>query len=193
MKYIKYILISVLLLTLTGSNLVGQVPAEPTHSKLESRELDPRAKVLSQYFASHNSPFEYQAQDFIDASDKFGLDWKLVPAIAGVESTFGKAAFGYNAWGWGIYGDNALNFKSWRTGIYTVSKGLKTGYIDRGLTNPYKMNKVYAASPSWGFKVNFFMNDMDRFASQDGMASIKATNPLIKTAAASARLAYNRI
>lgn len=147
-----------------GSTFSGKVSDTPNTPKLESREFDPRAKILSDYFASYNSPLQYQAQDFVDAADKYALDWKLVPAISGVESTFGKAAYDYNAWGWGIYGNQALGFKSWKDGIYTVSEGLRQNYFDRGLTNPYSINRVYAASPSWGWKVNFFINDLDQFA-----------------------------
>ena len=93
------------------------------------------------------------------------MDWKLVPAIAGVESTFGKRIpGGYNAYGWGVYGDNAIYFKSWKDGIYTLNKGLKENYINKGLTNPYAMNRVYAASPRWGGNVSYFIADIERFS-----------------------------
>lgn len=157
-------LIAFLLLTLTGSSFGTKTTVQPNQPKLESRQFDQRAQVLSDYFASYNSPLQYQAQDFVDAADKYNLDWKLVPAISGVESTFGKSAYGYNAWGWGIYGNEALGFNSWKDGIYAVSEGLRQNYFDRGLSDPYAINRVYAASPSWGWKVNFFLNDLDRFA-----------------------------
>lgn len=166
MKYIKYILVAIFLLALTGTNFYDQNHNIPPLHKVEAREFDPRAKILSDYFDSYNSPLQYQAQDFVDAADKYSLDWKLVPAISGVESTFGKASYGFNAWGWGVYGDQALNFRSWKDGIYTVTEGLKQNYVDKGLTDPYKMNRAYAASPSWGWKVNFFMKDLENFASR---------------------------
>lgn len=190
MQKLKYILVSVLLLTFTGSSFLGEIPTQSTHPKLEARQLDQRAKILSNYFAIFNSPLQFQSQDFIDAADTYNLDWKLVPAISGVESTFGKASYGYNAWGWGIYGNQALGFTSWKDGIYTVSEGLKKGYIDQGLTNPILMNRAYATSPSWGWKVNFFMNDLEKFAAKNRVGVTKVTNPLTKTAAASALLAF---
>lgn len=129
------------------------------------RKLDPKAEILAKYLAKYNSPLQYHAQDFIDAARVYGLDWKLVPAIAGVESTFGKfTPGGFNGWGWGVYGTQTIYFTSWREGIFTVSKGLKENYINKGLTNPYAMNKIYAVSPHWGWKVTYFMNDIDRFA-----------------------------
>ncbi len=145
----------------TGKTLVME-----TYQPVETRQLDKRAQILADYFAKYNSPFEYQAQDFIDAADQYGIDWKLVPAISGVESTFGKQSYGYNAWGWGIYGDNTLDFKSWKDGIYTVTGGLKQNYIDKGLTDPFAMNRAYAASPLWGRKVNYFIKDLEKFTQE---------------------------
>lgn len=138
---------------------------------VESKALDPRGQILRDYLAKHNSPLQFHAQDFIDAADTYNVDWKLVPAIAGVESTFGKHTPGggyagpsYNGWGWGVYGNQALYFGSWRAGIFTVTKGLKEGYIDKGLTDPYSMNRKYASSQAWGKNVAFFLNDIDTFA-----------------------------
>lgn len=176
-----------------GEKLV-QAKTEPQTAKVEVKKLDPRAQVLADYFKQYNSPFQYQAQDFIDAADAYGIDWRLVPAISGVESTFGKAIpGGYNAWGWGVYGNQALGFNSWRDGIFTVAGGLKKGYIDKGLTDPYAMNRVYAASPTWGSRVNLFLNDIQNFASSytptEEKTSSARVNALSKTAGASAQLA----
>ncbi len=124
------------------------------------------------------------------------MDWKLVPAIAGVESTFGKfTPGGYNGWGWGVYGTQALYFNSWRDGIFTVSKGLKENYINNGLTDPYSMNRIYAASPVWGSKVAYFMNDIDQFskthrALSENSLPVNYSDPELKTAGISAKLAF---
>lgn len=158
------------------SLLLSSIAPVSFAQKDEQKELDPfvvqkadnRTIILSRYLATHNSPLQYHAQDFIDAADKNSLDWKLVPAIAGVESTFGKfIPGGYNGWGWGVYGNQALYFKSWKDGIYTVSAGLKKNYIDRGLKDPLSINRVYAASPSWGRKVNFFIAEITKFEKEN--------------------------
>lgn len=135
--------------------------------EIVSKKLDPQAEILANYLAQFDSPLQYHAQDFVDAARVYGLDWKMLPAIAGVESTFGKhIPGGYNAWGWGVYGDQAIYFSSWREGIFTLAKGLKENYINKGLTQPYSMNRVYAASPHWGGKVTYFMQDLDKFGAQ---------------------------
>ncbi len=140
---------------------------------IQSRELDSRAVVLKDYLAQYDSPLQNNAQDFIEAADKYGIDWKLVPAISGVESTFGRQIpGGYNGWGWGVYGDQAIYFNSWKEAIFTISEGLKKGYIDQGLTNPYAMNTKYAASPTWGTKVDYFLNDIDKFTKNNQTKSL---------------------
>lgn len=160
-----------------------------TH-QIEARQIDRRTQILADYFAQYDSPLQYHAQDFIDAADINGVDWKLVPAIAGVESTFGKfIPGGYNAWGWGVYGNQALAFSSWRNGIFTVTEGLKKNYIDQGLTNPYTMSPVYAASPTWGYKVDYFMKDLDSLRKTKGLSNQpKMIVVLNKTAGVSAEL-----
>lgn len=126
--------------------------------------MDERAKILQEYLFRYNSPLRNHTQDFVEAADLYSLDWKLVAAISGVESTFGKAIpGGYNAWGWGVYGTQAIYFKSWRDGIYTVSAGLRQNYLDKGLTNPYEINRIYAASPTWGSHVSYFLQDIENF------------------------------
>lgn len=139
--------------------------AKSSISNVEAKQLDRQAQILAGYLHTHNSPLEYHAQDFIDSAKKYNLDWKLVVAISGVESTFGKhIPGGFNGWGWGVYGTQAIYFNSWKEAIYTISQGLRKNYVDKGYTEPYSMNRIYAASPTWGSKVTFFMNEIDKFA-----------------------------
>ena len=122
----------------------------------EINSEDNRVKTLRSFFEYYNSPLSSYAQVFIDRADEYNLDWRLVEAISGVESTFGlEIPYGtYNAWGWGIYGNNVTYFKSWEDGITTISKGLRENYIDRwGATNIYEIGAIYAASPTWAVRV----------------------------------------
>lgn len=151
----------------TGITGAGFVDSPALPDQVKAQVFDPQAKILADYLAAHESPLQYHAQDFVNAAKAYGLDWKLLPAIAGVESTFGRfTPGGYNAWGWGVYGNQAVYFRSWKVGIYTVSRGLKEHYVDRGLTNPYSINRVYAKSPHWGGKVTYFMKDLEKFAAR---------------------------
>lgn len=188
-------LVAILLSSLSTTNVGAKKVVEKPKTFVDAKQLDSRAVILKDYLAQYNSPLQYHAQDFIDAADTYQLDYKLVPAIAGVESTFGKAIpGGYNGWGWGVYGDQALYFNSWRDGIFTVSKGLKENYVNKGLTDPYSMNRIYAASPSWGANVSYFQKDIAKFAQaknyiEEQEQPVKYSNIEAKTAMTSAKLA----
>lgn len=164
----KLFAISLLLIfSLLTKTALAQSPGANLVPDVEAKKLDRKAEILALYLEKYDSPLQYHAQDFVDAAKKYNLDWKLMPAIAGVESTFGKQIpGGYNGWGWGVYGTQAIYFNSWTEAIFTISKGLRENYFDKGLTDPYSINRIYAASPAWGSKVTYFMADLEKFASQ---------------------------
>ena len=127
---------------------------------------DTRAEKLNVYLTKHNSPAVEFTEVFVQKADEYGLDWRLVAAIFGVESTFGKHVpkDSYNGWGWGIPTGAAsgIGFKNWDNGIDVVSKGLKEKYVDRGLDTVEKMGRVYAPpSTTWAANVKFFMNEIE--------------------------------
>lgn len=132
----------------------------------EEVTVDNRAKALRAYLESNSSPLANSAETFVESADKYNLDWRFVAAIAGLESGFGKHIpyNSYNAWGWGVYGNNVLRFTSWDEGIETISKGLRERYMDKwGATNVYAIGKYYAASPTWAVRVESFMNKIEAF------------------------------
>jgi len=125
--------------------------------------IDPRVEKLRKYLAEHKSPLTGYADEFVYAADKYGLDWRLVPAISGVESTFGKRIpkGSYNAYGW-ANGD--FRFDSWENSINIVSQTLRTKYIDRGAPSINKIARRYAPpSSSWAWKVKYFMEKIEPF------------------------------
>src|ERR1035437_8702055 len=134
---------------------------------VEKTGVDLRAKILTSYLKQYDSPLAPYATDFVAMADKYNLDWRLVAAISGVESTFGKAIpnDSYNAWGWGVYGDNVINFKSWDDGIDTVSQGLRERYMNAwGGKDIYQIGAVYASSPVWASHVELYLNRIQAFA-----------------------------
>jgi hypothetical protein len=132
----------------------------------EEKEIDNRAVILEKFLEQYNSPFADKADVFVREADKNNLDWKFVAAISGIESTFGQRypQGTYNAWGWGIYGDNMHYFASWDEAISTISYELRTRYMDQwGATNTYEIGRYYAANPTWASKVEYFMRQMEEF------------------------------
>lgn len=139
--------------------------AEISNIKTENLE-DNRALVLKKFLESNDSPLSSYSEKFVKEADKYNLDWKLVASISGVESTFGKYLpfNSYNAWGWGIYGDNVYYFKSYDDAIQTISKSLREDYINKwGAQDVYGIGRIYAASPTWANRVDYFMKKIDQF------------------------------
>lgn len=132
---------------------------------LQQQIEDSRVVVLRKYLEQQGSPLAPYASDFVKDADTYNLDWKLLVAISGVESTFGKAVPCTNAWGFGVYGDQTLCFNSYPEAIQTISKTLREQYMDKwGATDVYAIGSLYAASPTWADRVTFFMNQIEAFS-----------------------------
>ncbi len=141
----------------------------------EPKLSDNRVKVLQSYLRQYNSPLTEYSTSFIKYADQYNLDWRLVAAISGVESTFGQQIpYGsYNGWGWGIYGDNRIYFRSWDDGIKTVSEGLRTNYLNRwGAQDVYSIGRLYAASPTWAYRVDYFMGKIQDFSLRNPQSTL---------------------
>jgi len=140
--------------------------------KFPAREVDPRVKQLEIFFQSYDSPLATYSAYFVKMADKYEIDWKLLPAIAGVESTFGKRipVGSYNAYGWN--GGNA-RFDSWEAGIEEVCKNLREKYYERGLKTPYLIAPVYCPpSLVWAGKVVFFMQKIGEFEKEAWLQAV---------------------
>lgn len=127
---------------------------------------DTRAAKLRAYLESYNSPLAAHAETFISEADKHNIDWRLVPAITGVESYFGQMIppYSYNGWGYGVYGNNVKRFASWDEGISVVTQALRVDYMDSwGATTVAEIGSFYAADPRWSAKVQHFINDLEQF------------------------------
>jgi len=127
---------------------------------------DPRVKILEEFLKQYDSPLVPHAATFVREADKYRLDYRLVAAISGLESTFGHYIpyNSYNAWGWGVYGNNVINFTSYDEAIETISKELRHRYMNRwGATTVLEIGRFYASSPTWASRVVYFMEKIREF------------------------------
>jgi len=131
------------------------------HTNPNDGDIDFRSLRLFLTLKQCQSPLTVYYDDFLAAADLWNIDWKLLPAITGLESVFGKRMVTgtHNAYGWaGGY----QGFKSWRESIFYVSGKLKKNYYGRGLTDPYKIGPVYAPpNPNWGRLVASIMTKFE--------------------------------
>ena len=106
----------------------------------------------------------------VTTADKYHFDWRLLPAIAGKESSFGKKIPwdkesqkpSFNAWGWGIYGDQILSFSSWEEAIEKVGAGLRNGYFDKNLTTVEDIMRYFTprSNGSWAADVAYIIEEI---------------------------------
>jgi hypothetical protein len=103
---------------------------------------DLRTAKLARYLAARNSPLAHSAPTFVAEADRNGLDYRLLVAISGIESGFGRAYIRptHNVWGWG---GGKLAFNSFDEGIAVVSEGLRKNYLNRGAVEIEHIGRIY--------------------------------------------------
>lgn len=131
--------------------------------KTEGQKFDGdyRVTTLKRYLTGVGSPLADYAEEFVNYADEYGIDYRLVPAISGVESTFGKQipVGSFNAYGWA---GGEYRFTSWEMSIYEVTKTLKSNYIEKGAITIDQIAKIYCPpSSTWAWKVKYFIGKID--------------------------------
>lgn len=147
--------------SLKAASLEAVSSAVPKSRDIEEFKFDYRVYTLRKFLGKFDSPLTPYSAEFIAQADYYGIDYRIVPAITGVESTFGKRIpkDSYNAYGWA---NGKYSFTCWPNSIEVVTKTLKTKYIDKGAVSIGKIAKIYAPpSTTWGGKVGYFVNKID--------------------------------
>lgn len=148
----------------TQTELDLKIQEQAVVAEITSAEADERALKLAQYLESKDSVLSNYAVDFVQAADKYSLDWKLLAAIAGNESGFAKAYVRgtYNAWGWG---GGYIYLGSWENAIEVISKALKENYADKwNAKTTDQIGRVYAEDPFWSRKVKMYQEQINKFS-----------------------------
>ncbi len=81
-----------------------------------------KAEAIDSYFKARSMPLHGTGMSFVMVAEKYGLDWRLLPAIAIRESSGGKAACGHNPFGWGSC--KLHNFVSYEQAIEALGRNL---------------------------------------------------------------------
>jgi hypothetical protein len=131
------------------AGFLAQVPAPDSAALEPVYDEDPRPIMVREFFLRHNAPVHYLAGEFVAAAEEHDLDWRLLPAIAVIESGGGREYSKNNIFGW----DNGKSgFPSIHAGIYTVASRLANSklYRDKDLDG---MLRTYNTSEEYGRKV----------------------------------------
>ena len=147
-----------------------QNPLESVKSRSKFYVKDPRVLAMSEFLYNYNSPMTPYAQVAVEEADRYGLDWRLIIAISGVESAFGNILprDSHNAWGWrGINGNEQgwSMFSSWEEAISHITERMALGY-GTNLT-PFQIQNTYCPPCGetgldlWAHGVTRFMSEMN--------------------------------
>lgn len=124
-----------------------------------------RVDVLTEFFSKYKSPLEKYSKLIVDTADKYGIDYRLIPAIAMQESTLCKKIISgsYNCWGYGIYGKKVTKFANFDEAIETVTKSLAREYKEKGLQEPSEIMSKYTPSNNgtWAENVAYIMDKIE--------------------------------
>jgi len=114
---------------------------------------DQRLERLRKFFAKSDCPAGNYAHVFLEAADDYGLDWRLLPSIAYLESGGGKAAAHNNIFGWD---SGKAQFHSPTAVIHTV--GYRLAYSPRYRDkNVDELLATYNPVPEYAQKVKSVM------------------------------------
>lgn len=100
------------------------------------KKLDLRETILRKFLRANHCPDQEYAEVFISEADRHGLDWRLLPSLALVESGGGRTAKGNNLFGWA---NGKAAFTSIGEAIHTVASALAHGKAYRDKTLDAKL------------------------------------------------------
>lgn len=128
---------------------------------------------LDRYLSGKQSPIRERGAVFVERGQKWDVDPRLIVAISGAESSFGRKICGdFNAWNWfwcyavgTCEGHPCQNspFDSWDKGIYTVTKFMRRSYLNKGYTSIPLIRQKYCIEncEHWERNVTtFYHNDL---------------------------------
>jgi len=113
------------------AGLLG-LPAVPSFAQPPSQTVyknDPRLPALEAFFRYAHSSLLSLAPEFLEAADRHGLDWRLLPSISMVETGCGRTAVGRNIFGWD---SGRKQFASFREAIHLVAYRLGESKLYHG-------------------------------------------------------------
>jgi len=95
---------------------------------------DDRITKLRNFFLAQRSPLAKHAEVFLGASEKHGLDWRLLPSLAMVET--GGVSRNNNVFGWG---NGRVQFSSISESIHLIAERLTNALPYRNKTTEGKL------------------------------------------------------
>lgn len=156
-------------------SIYAATPLQLGSTEYQIYSKDARSQKINQIYKRYNCPLEGLGEVFVYEADRNNIPWWLVAAVSFQESSCGKLTpepegiESYNAWGWGVYGENTHSFDNWARGIETVSEYFYNRFFSKGITEPCDIMKTYTppSKGSWCAGVNHFGDLIQNYKSPD--------------------------
>jgi hypothetical protein len=149
------------------------------------KTADARIEIIRAFLERYKSPltpYDHYATELVASSDRYGLDYRLLPAIMMQESNLCKSSDPklHNCLGFGIHERGTLGFDTYEEGFDRAARELKANYIDQGLTTPEQIMKKYTPSSngSWANSVNQWIAEMEHNDREEGKIATDDANLL---------------
>ena len=176
MKYLIPI-ISLVVLTIyaySGTSETIEIKAKDTPKSVDTQvKVDPRKEKLYNFFAHYNALVGINIDEFIETADRYNLDYRLLPAIAGSESTFGRytpSCADFNPFGWTSTTSpcHFWRFKSFSEAIGFVGEKISTNpsyskYQKTGRIEDLAISYNPGGTEEWTKKVTGFMREIEDY------------------------------
>ena len=130
-----------------------QTPQDVTKNR---KKFDLREAILRKFLKDNHCPDQEYANVFISEADINGLDWRLLPSLALVESGGGRKARGNNLFGWA---NGKSTFTSISEAIHHVARVLAHGPAYQGKDLIGKL-MTYNHGPNYHAMVQDIMNQI---------------------------------
>jgi hypothetical protein len=151
--------------------IVSSAQAPPQIKGIESELTvdDARPYIIAQFLERYKSPltpYDYWGGVLTNIADKYGLDFRLLPAIAMQESNLCKKIpqDSFNCLGLGVHSRGTWKFESFEANFDKAAEILRKNYINQGLITPDEIQDKYTpgSNGSWEFSVNQFMDKLEK-------------------------------
>jgi len=148
---------------------VNNIPAKENSVITTPEEVarKEKAEKIDALLAKYDSPLEGYGMKFVTEAEKHDIDWRLLVAISGRESTFAKHSCKKATFSFLGYGSCKINFESVDDAIEKVSTSLggnddKTDHYYEGKTTTQILRRYNSVIPNYPNEVIKIMKMIDK-------------------------------